>query len=101
MKVKKILNWLNEYENKKYEDSIVDESGFEIYEVDLEDDKEKFVFKVDWDRRGDSDIELISGNVDNVDIDEEDMKMFVMENRQFLCIDVCLLIVRKNQIYEV
>ena len=81
MKIKKILNWLNEYENKKYEDSIVDESGFEIYEVDLEDDKEKFVFKVDWDRRGDSDIELISGNVDNVDIDEEDMKMFVMENR--------------------
>ena len=81
MKVKKILNWLNEYENKKYEDSIVDESGFEIYEVDLEDDKEKFVFKVDWDRRGDSDIELISGNVNNVDIDEEDMKMFVMENR--------------------
>ena len=81
MKVKKILSWLNEYENKKYEDSIVDESGFEIYEVDLEDDKEKFVFKVDWDRRGDSDIELISGNVDNVDIDEEDMKMFVMENR--------------------
>tara|TARA_X000001388_G_scaffold20543_1_gene13571 strand:+ start:798 stop:1043 length:246 start_codon:yes stop_codon:yes gene_type:complete len=81
MKVKKILNWLNEYENKKYEDSIVDESGFEIYEVDLEDDKEKFVFKVDWDRRGDSDIELISGNVDNVDVDEEDMKMFVMENR--------------------
>ena len=81
MKVKKILNWLNEYENKMYEDSIVDESGFEIYEVDLEDDKEKFVFKVDWDRRGDSDIELISGNVDNVDIDEEDMKMFVMENR--------------------
>ena len=81
MKVKKILNWLNEYENKLYEDSIVDESGFEIYEVDLEDDKEKFVFKVDWDRRGDSDIELISGNVDNVDIDEEDMKMFVMENR--------------------
>ena len=81
MKVKKILNWLNKYENKKYEDSIVDESGFEIYEVDLEDDKEKFVFKVDWDRRGDSDIELISGNVDNVDIDEEDMKMFVMENR--------------------
>ena len=81
MKVKKILNWLNEYENKKYKDSIVDESGFEIYEVDLEDDKEKFVFKVDWDRRGDSDIELISGNVDNVDIDEEDMKMFVMENR--------------------
>ena len=81
MKVKKILNWLNEYENKKYEDSIVDESGFEIYEVDLEDDKEKFVFKVDWDRRGVSDIELISGNVDNVDIDEEDMKMFVMENR--------------------
>ena len=81
MKIKKILNWLNEYENKMYEDSIVDESGFEIYEVDLEDDKEKFVFKVDWDRRGDSDIELISGNVDNVDIDEEDMKMFVMENR--------------------
>ena len=81
MKVKKILNWLNEYENKMYEDSIVDESGFEIYEVDLEDDKEKFVFKIDWDRRGDSDIELISGNVDNVDIDEEDMKMFVMENR--------------------
>ena len=81
MKIKKILNWLNEYENKKYEDSIVDESGFEIYEVDLEDDKEKFVFKVDWDRRGDSDIELISGNVDNVDVDEEDMKMFVMENR--------------------
>ena len=81
MKVKKILNWLNEYENKKYEDSIVDESGFEIYEVDLEDDKEKFVFKVDWDRRGNSDIELISGNVDNVDVDEEDMKMFVMENR--------------------
>ena len=81
MKVKKILNWLNEYENKMYEDSIVDESGFEIYEVDLEDDKEKFVFKVDWDRRGDSDIELISGNVDNVDVDEEDMKMFVMENR--------------------
>ena len=81
MKVKKILNWLNEYENKKYEDSIVDESGFEIYELDLEDDKEKFVFKIDWDRRGDSDIELISGNVDNVDIDEEDMKMFVMENR--------------------
>ena len=80
MKVKKILNWLNEYENKKYEDSIVDESGFEIYEVDLEDDKEKFVFKVDWDRRGDSDIELISGNVDNVDY-EEDMKMFIMENR--------------------
>ena len=72
---------MNEYENKKYEDSIVDESGFEIYEVDLEDDKEKFVFKVDWDRRGDSDIELISGNVDNVDIDEEDMKMFIMENR--------------------
>ena len=81
MKVKKILNWLNEYENKMYEDSIVDESGFEIYEVDLDDDKEKFVFKVDWDRRGDSDIELISGNVDNVDVDEEDMKMFVMENR--------------------
>ena len=81
MKVKKILNWLNEYENKKYEDNIVDESGFEIFEIDLEDDKEKFVFKVDWDRRGDSDIELISGNVDNVDIDEEDMKMFVMENR--------------------
>tara|TARA_R100000988_G_C3843456_1_gene91585 strand:+ start:116 stop:361 length:246 start_codon:yes stop_codon:yes gene_type:complete len=81
MKIKKILNWLNEYENKMYEDSIVDESGFEIYEVDLEDDKEKFVFKVDWDRRGDSDIELISGNVDNVDVDEEDMKMFVMENR--------------------
>ena len=81
MKIKKLLCWLNEYENKKYEDSIVDESGFEIYEVDLEDDKEKFVFKVDWDRRGDSDIELISGNVDNVDIDEEDMKMFVMENR--------------------
>ena len=74
---------MNEYENKKYEDSIVDESGFEIYEVDLEDDKEKFVFKVDWDRRGDSDIELISGNVDNVDIDEEDMKMFVMENRSW------------------
>ena len=72
---------MNEYENKLYEDSIVDESGFEIYELDLEDDKEKFVFKVDWDRRGDSDIELISGNVDNVDIDEEDMKMFVMENR--------------------
>ena len=81
MKVKKLLCWMNEYENKKYEDSICDESGFEIYEVDLEDDKEKFVFKVDWDRRGDSDIELISGNVDNVDIDEEDMKMFVMENR--------------------
>ena len=81
MKVKKLLCWMNEYENKKYEDSIVDESGFEIYEVDLEDDKEKFLFKVDWDRRGDSDIELISGNVDNVDIDEEDMKMFVMENR--------------------
>ena len=81
MKVKKILDWKNEYENKLYEDSIVDESGFEIYELDLEDDKEKFVFKVDWDRRGDSDIELISGNVDNVDIDEEDMKMFVMENR--------------------
>tara|TARA_R110001599_G_C11928318_1_gene629282 strand:- start:134 stop:379 length:246 start_codon:yes stop_codon:yes gene_type:complete len=81
MKVKKLLCWMNEYENKKYEDNIVDESGFEIYEVDLEDDKEKFVFKVDWDRRGDSDIELISGNVDNVDIDEEDMKMFVMENR--------------------
>ena len=81
MKIKKILNWLNEYENKMYEDSIVDESGFEIYEVDLEDDKEKFVFKVDWDRRGDSEIELISGNVDNVDVDEEDMKMFVMENR--------------------
>ena len=72
---------MNEYENKMYEDSIVDESGFEIYEVDLEDDKEKFVFKVDWDRRGDSDIELISGNVDNVDVDEEDMKMFVMEER--------------------
>ena len=81
MKVKKILDWKNEYENKLYEDSIVDESGFEIFEIDLEDDKEKFVFKVDWDRRGDSDIELISGNVDNVDIDEEDMKMFVMENR--------------------
>jgi len=81
MKVKKLLCWMNEYENRMYEDSIVDESGFEIYEVDLEDDKEKFVFKVDWDRRGDSDIELISGNVDNVDIDEEDMKMFVMENR--------------------
>jgi len=81
MKVKKLISWLNEYENKMYEDSIVDESGFEIYEVDLEDDKEKFVFKVDWDRRGDSEIELISGNVDNVDIDEEDMKMFVMENR--------------------
>ena len=81
MKVKKLLCWMNEYENKKYEDNIVDESGFEIYEVDLEDDKEKLVFKVDWDRRGDSDIELISGNVDNVDIDEEDMKMFVMENR--------------------
>jgi len=81
MKIKKLLCWMNEYENKKYEDNIVDESGFEIYEVDLEDDKEKFVFKVDWDRRGDSDIELISGNVDNVDIDEEDMKMFVMENR--------------------
>ena len=72
---------MNEYENRMYEDSIVDESGFEIYEVDLEDDKEKFVFKVDWDRRGDSEIELISGNVDNVDVDEEDMKMFVMENR--------------------
>ena len=83
MKVKKLLCWMNEYENKKYEDSIVDESGFEIYEVDLEDDKEKFVFKVDWDRWGDSDIELISGNVDNVDIDEEDMKMFVMENRSW------------------
>ena len=81
MKIKKLLCWMNEYENKKYEDNIVDESGFEIYEVDLEDDREKFVFKVDWDRRGDSDIELISGNVDNVDIDEEDMKMFVMENR--------------------
>lgn len=81
MKVKKILSWLNEYENKMYEDSIVDESGFEIYEVDLEDGKEKFVFKVDWDRRGDSEIELISGNVDNVDVDEEDMKMFVMEER--------------------
>ena len=81
MKVKKLLCWMNEYENKKYEDNIVDESGFEIFEIDLEDDKEKFVFKVDWDRRGDSDIELISGNVDNVDIDEEDMKMFVMENR--------------------
>ena len=81
MKVKKLLCWMNEYENKKYEDNIVDESGFEIFELDLEDDKEKFVFKVDWDRRGDSDIELISGNVDNVDIDEEDMKMFVMENR--------------------
>ena len=81
MKVKKILNWLNEYENKMYEDSIVDESGFEIYEVDLEDDKEKFVFKLDWSRRGDCDIELISGNIDNVDVDEEDMKMFVMENR--------------------
>ena len=81
MKIKKLLCWMNEYENKKYEDNIVDESGFEIYEVDLEDDKEKFVFKVDWDRRGDSDIELISGNVDNVDIDEEDMKMFVMEER--------------------
>ena len=81
MKVKKLLCWMNEYENKLYEDNIVDESGFEIFEIDLEDDKEKFVFKVDWDRRGDSDIELISGNVDNVDIDEEDMKMFVMENR--------------------
>ena len=81
MKVKKLLCWMNEYENKKYEDSIVDESGFEIFEIDLEDDKEKFVFMFDWDRRGDSDIELISGNVDNVDIDEEDMKMFVMENR--------------------
>ena len=81
MKVKKLLCWMNEYENKKFEDNIVDESGFEIFEIDLEDDKEKFVFKVDWDRRGDSDIELISGNVDNVDIDEEDMKMFVMENR--------------------
>ena len=78
MKVKKLLCWRNEQENKKYEDSIVDESGFEIYEVDLEDDKEKFVFKVDWDRRGDSDIELISGNVDNVDIDEEDMKIIIM-----------------------
>ena len=81
MKVKKLLCWMNEYENKKYEDNIVDESGFEIFEIDLEDDKEKFVFKVDWDRRGDSDIELISGNVDNVDIDEEDLIMFVMENR--------------------
>ena len=81
MKIKKLLDWKNEYENKLYEDSICDESGFEIYEVDLEDDKEKFVFKIDWDRRGDSDIELISGNVDNVYIDEEDMKMFVMENR--------------------
>ena len=81
MKVKKILSWLNEFENNLYEDSIVDESGFEIYEVDLEDGKEKFVFKVDWDRRGDSEIELISGNVDNVDVDEEDMKMFVMEER--------------------
>jgi len=81
MKVKKLLCWMNEYENKMYEDSIVDESGFEIYEVDLEDDKEKFVFKVDWDRRGDYEIELISGNVDNVDIDEEDMKMIIMENR--------------------
>ena len=80
MKIKKLLDWKNEYENNLYEDCIVDESGFEIYEVDLEDDKEKFVFKVDWDRRGDSDIELISGNVDNVDY-EEDMKMFIMENR--------------------
>ena len=81
MKVKKLLCWMNEYENKLYEDNIVDESGFEIYELDLEDGKEKFVFKIDWDRRGDSDIELISGNVDNVDVDEEDMKMFIMENR--------------------
>ena len=81
MKIKKLLCWMNEYENKKYEDNIVDESGFEIYEVDLEDDKEKFVFKVDWDRRGDSDIELISGNVDNVDIDEEEMKIKCMEER--------------------
>ena len=81
MKIKKILNWLNEYENNLYEDCIVDESGFEIFELDLEDGKEKFVFKVDWDRRGDSDIELISGNVDNVDIEIEDMEMFVMENR--------------------
>ena len=81
MKVKKLLDWKNKYENKLYEDSICDESGFEIFELDLEDDKEKFVFRIDWDRRGDSDIELISGNVDNVDIDEEDMKMFVMENR--------------------
>ena len=72
---------MNEYENKLYEDSICDESGFEIFELDLEDGKEKFVFKIDWDRRGVSDIELISGNVDNVDIDEEDMKMIIMENR--------------------
>jgi len=81
MKVKKLLDWKNEYENKLYEDSICDESGFEIYELDLEDGKEKFVFKIDWDRRGDSDIELISGNVDNVFSELEDMKMIIMENR--------------------
>ena len=35
MKVKKLLCWMNEYENKKYEDNIVYESGFEIFEIDL------------------------------------------------------------------
>ena len=81
MKIKKLLDWKNEYENKLYEDSICDESGFEIYELDLEDNKEKFVFKIDWDRRGDYEIELISGNVDNVFSELEDMKMIIMENR--------------------
>ena len=81
MKIKKLLDWKNEYLNKVYENSICDEEGFEIFELNLEDGKEKFVFKIDWSRRGDSEIELINGNVDNVDVDEEDMKMFVMENR--------------------
>ena len=82
MKVKKLLCWMNEYENKKYEDSIVDESGFEIYEVDLEDDKEKFVFKLDWSRRGDCDIELIVGDEERIDEDLfEEMKIKCMEER--------------------
>ena len=85
MKVKKLLDWKNEYENNLYEDCIVDESGFEIYELDLEDGKEKFVFKIDWDRRGDYDIEMIFGEIngkyDNVDIEIEDMEKFIMENR--------------------
>ena len=82
MKVKKLLCWMNEYENKKYEDSIVDESGFEIYEVDLEDDKEKFVLKLDWSRRGDCDIEVIVGDEDEINEDLfEEMKIKCMEER--------------------
>ena len=85
MKIKKLLDWKNEYENNLYEDCIVDESGFEIFELDLEDGKEKFVFKIDWYRSGDYDIEMIFGEIngkyDNVDIEIEDMEKFIMENR--------------------